>query len=1113
MSELRLPPLSLDSTIGQVSDYVHADMVRRWRSGERLTTENYVDRFPALAGDPEAMCDVAYQEFLLHEQDDADVDVSGFVARFASIADTLAAQIEFHRRLDAVASDQPTSPQAEFPGYEISGVLASGGMSTVYLARQVGLDRFVAIKYLSELVPNQRLRENFVREAHAIAKIAHPNIVNIFDVGAVRTRPYLVLEYVPGGAMSDHYRGHALPAIEVAKLMSVIARAIGFCHELGIFHRDLKPANILLQAIAPEATPQAEKVPSLANWIPKVTDFGLSKLSLQATAEHLTIDESVLGTPSYMAPEQVIGEPVKNLAAIDIYGLGAILYEMLSGRPPYQGTTALEVFYQVVNEPLIPPGRLQRGLPRDLETICMKCLCKAPSGRYAGASQLADDLDRFIAGEPIHARRAGLLRQTTWWCHRHAVWSSLAAAALIFLVAWSLGVVLQKRELRQARIDQMVMNLPMTRTENLLEVIAVMRSQPADSRDALVKEIASRTGVVANRSLPIAVAQNVFGLCDQAILLDHVVGASAAELSVLVNLPGGWSDESRQTLWQNLLDDGAAPAGRLRAAAVLATHDHDDGRWTQLADLIAEEVANEPLSQATGWADLLWPIRHDIAAALSSRLSSSTYNSDAEPVAATVFAHHTADDPVQLANQLLDASTGTYRILLNPLPITMPTVAQVMNDALAAPLPIEPQASIQNSAESIAYTTQRIRHARRRAVAAISLAIGGQDEALRDLLDAADDLTARTYAIESLAACGLSIPWLRQVIDQDTRPTVLQACVLAMGQYNERYLSKSQRSDIRDNLRKVCQAIDDPGLVAAVDWLQRRWQDPERILLDPERSGPWETAAQSHTWVNSQGTAFSIIQPQAMLHGSPGWEEEHEGDERTWYCQPGPPIAFAQTEITVAQMRRWQTDFPINPRYSFNDDHAMGNVSFYSAAKYCRWLSEREGVSEDQMCFPAIESIGPAMIVPVDYRSRTGYRLPTEAEWEYACRGGTLTSWSFGLDKSNYAAYANCILNNLNHVWPVATGKPNPFGLFDMHGNLCEWCLDRYEPDPGQRRFDPSHFKNFRDDLRVHRGGSFGDFAVSTRSARRNANLPEIVYGIVGMRIVRTLPLTSAGAE
>jgi WD40 repeat protein/tRNA A-37 threonylcarbamoyl transferase component Bud32 len=333
------------------------------------------------------------------------------------------------------------------PGYELLDELGRGGMGVVYKARQIKLNRIVALKMIlagAHCSPTEAAR--FRTEAEAIGRLAHPNIVQVHEVNEHQGTAYLSLEYVDGGTLAQKLSGKPQPPRPAAQMVMILARAVQAAHQAGIVHRDLKPGNILLssQGQADTLSEEEGQAGSLPYGMPKITDFGLAKQIGEGS--HLSVTGAVLGTPSYMSPEQAEGKTHSIGPPADIYALGAILYEMLTGRPPFQAASPLEVVCQVVGNEPVRPTQLAPRVPRDLETICLKCLRKEPAKRYASSAELADDLHRFLDGEPIHARPTPAWERAYKWVRRHPAWAALiGVTALATVVLFAVGVVYNAR--------------------------------------------------------------------------------------------------------------------------------------------------------------------------------------------------------------------------------------------------------------------------------------------------------------------------------------------------------------------------------------------------------------------------------------------------------------------------------------------------------------------------------------------------------------------------------------------------------------------------------------------------------------------------------------------
>ncbi len=360
-------------------------------------------------------------------------------------------------------------------GYDIQSILGYGGMGVVYTARHLKLNRIVALKMLLA-GPHATSQEvaRFVRESQAVAGLQHPNIVQVYDVADLGGHPYFTMEFVEGGSLAEELSGDPLDPRRAVEVTATLARAVQAAHVKGIIHRDLKPANILLTA----------------DGIPKIADFGLAR-HVEGDPT-LTMTGARLGTPSYMAPEQAVGASNAIGPSVDVYALGAILYEMLTGRPPFRAATAIETQRQIVMVDVVRPSKLNASVPHDLDTICMKCLQKEPHRRYASAAALADDLKRFQCEEPILARPVGRVEKITKWTNRNRL---LAVSMLSGILACGVCAAIGWKFI----LDRMVVAQS---TENdLQEVKAALHQQDWNAAQSALHRAAGRVGSAGHNSL------------------------------------------------------------------------------------------------------------------------------------------------------------------------------------------------------------------------------------------------------------------------------------------------------------------------------------------------------------------------------------------------------------------------------------------------------------------------------------------------------------------------------------------------------------------------------------------------------------------------------------
>ena len=383
-----------------------------WQAGDPPDLAAYLRDF----GDPTPVLqELLYLDLDYRNRRGEAADEKTYVVRFPQYADAIRAVFARRSGSGPVAPAFETGFLPVIPGYEMVRLLGRGGMGVVFLARSQKLGRLVAVKMIAHAEDAGFLSRRFQTEAEAIARLQHPHIVQIFEVGEAGGRAFLVLEYLAGDSLKTRLKVTPYSPRDAARLVLQLALAVHHAHSHGIVHRDLKPGNVLF-------TDTGE---------PRVADFGLARvIDAQSDA---TATGQILGTLQYMAPEQATPNPVG--AAADVYALGAILYELLAGRPPFAGGSPLELLDRLANETPTPPGRVRSGIPADLDAICLKCLEKDPARRYGSAEALADDVGRFLAGRPIVARPARPVEVAAKWARRHPAVAGLAVSLVAVAVA------------------------------------------------------------------------------------------------------------------------------------------------------------------------------------------------------------------------------------------------------------------------------------------------------------------------------------------------------------------------------------------------------------------------------------------------------------------------------------------------------------------------------------------------------------------------------------------------------------------------------------------------------------------------------------------------------
>jgi serine/threonine-protein kinase len=479
------------------------------------------------------------------------------------------------------ASESPPAGLPQVSGYEVEAVLGHGGMGVVYKARQRALDRWVAVKMLlaGPLAGPENLAR-FRRETSALGCLRHPNIVQVYDAGEAEGRPYFTMELIEGGSLAQKLAGTPQPTREAAALLATLAEALQVAHQSGIVHRDLKPANIMLTQ----------------EGVPKITDFGLARRVEGGVG--LTQSGSPVGTPSYMAPEQARGQTRTIGPAVDVYALGAILYELLTGRPPFRGETPTETLLQVIHQEPVPPARLNGKVSRDLETICLKCLEKEPQRRYASAAALADDLTRFGDGRPIQARPIRWAERSWRWCRRNPTAAGLLLAVAAFFLVTAGGALVLGRQQAERRgrareaIEAALAQIPGLRQQGRWTEARAVLAQASSRLDEAGSHDLTRLLVQAEDSIRLVDALEQIRITPAIDLNRFDFIAMSAEYANAFEQTGLdiWHDE--QTVAARIRDSS------VRTSLVMAL-DH----WAYVADNLSDQRLMERLLLLASLAD------------------------------------------------------------------------------------------------------------------------------------------------------------------------------------------------------------------------------------------------------------------------------------------------------------------------------------------------------------------------------------------------------------------------------------------------------------------------------------------------------------------------------
>jgi serine/threonine protein kinase/formylglycine-generating enzyme required for sulfatase activity len=1144
----------------------------RWRREPGVRRAEYLQRFPQYAADlPGRLkvrwdCPTANCHTTLEIADEA--AETAVCPRCQQRCTLRPAATEHFDNLDKtgveviVPAKHPDWPN--IPNYEILEQLGVGGMGVVYKARELSvLGRIVAIKMIragAHARPDDVTR--FLTEAEAAARLEHPNIVRIYEIGKHNSQPYFSLEFVDGGSLDRKLAGKPQSATVAAQLVEVLARAMHVVHEHGIVHRDLKPSNVLLARSDRHRGLSLDQGPDEVSYFePKIGDFGLAKRLAEGAG--LTPTEAILGTPEYMSPEQAAGKARMVGPSADIYALGVILYEMLTGHPPFRGVTWMDTVQLVLTAEPVTPRRWQPKMPADLETICLKCLRKQPEKRYATAKDLADDLRRFLNGEPIVGRPVSPWEHFVTWVRRHPAAATMIAlgSLLVCLMVGGLLVYDHQREVGSVhQAEALVDSLTVAETAEVPLIIDRLASYRRWADPILYRRLAE-TAPESKEHLHIRMALAPVSDAQIGYLYDRLLMAKPDELLTIQIALGRYKDGVKERLWGVVENRDARAGARLRAACALASYEPKDRRWPAVADDVALAALGDPSLAMGAGKDALRPVREHLSGPLveafvhgkAPPLPVSTASlwalggagpwpalaaagspgrirlpEDARAAAFRLLTDYAANQPPVLVELEKNADEAQHAALLPLLRTERNSVVPLLSRELDEHLP---------PARTDEAVEVRDRLARQQARVAVTLIQLGDAERVWPLLRHSEDPSLRSYLTHDLARRGTALGAVVARLETESDVSARRALILALGEFAE--ISPTEEARLLPQLLDWYENDPDPGIHSAIDWLLRHgqkgnaarahdWKQEYRLSeVDRKlaRLSPTSLPAGRRNWFVTPGQSLTmtvIRGPQEFLIGTPIFNpNDINWNEYPHRVRIPRSFAIAAKEVTVAQFRRFLDDTPkVKQKHTYQElkspvpEGPILEVTWFQAAQFCNWLSRQDGIPRDQWCYPDAGELDYGAVLPDDYLQRTGYRLPTEAEWEFASRAGATTSRFYGTAEDMLKEYAWFSKNSNTRTFPVGQLKPNDLGLFDIYGNAMEWCQDEGDKYPrlsaDQVRTDAEvrgdDLKITRAQPRVLRGGSFFYLGRSVRSAFRDYYRPNAGIMYVGIRPARTMP-------